>query len=120
MRRGLAEILEHEPDMEIVGEAEEGRKGVELAHKRRPDVILMDVSMPGMPGSEAARAARDRLPDVAIIGLSMHDMDGTREHMLESGADAYLTKDTPSAQLIATIRSLHREKRQTHSERSTG
>ncbi len=105
MRRGLALLMEEAPDIEVVGEASDGEEAVRLALELQPDVILMDVSMPGMSGTEATRRIKAELPDVRIIGLSMHDLDGTRESMLGAGAEAYLTKDGPPDLLLSAIRS---------------
>jgi DNA-binding NarL/FixJ family response regulator len=108
MRRGLALLLKSEEDLVVVGEAAEAPVGVELARSLRPDVILMDVSMPGASGMQATRQIRQEMPHTVIIGLSMHDMDGVRESMMAAGADEYFTKDTPPEQLLAAIRRLGR------------
>jgi DNA-binding NarL/FixJ family response regulator len=104
MRHALAQLLDGETDIRVVGEASDGEEGVRLALELRPSVVLMDVSMPGVSGIEATRRIRAEIPDIRIIGLSMHDMDGTRESMLDAGADDYLTKDGPPEDLIAAIR----------------
>ncbi len=104
MREGLAKLLRDQPGIEVVAQAADGQQAVDAARTVRPDAILMDVSMPGMSGTEATRRIKAEMPEVRIIGLSMHDLDGTRETMLEAGADAYLTKDGPPAHLLATIR----------------
>ncbi len=104
MRKGLTSLLDDEEGIRVVGTAASGEEGIERARQLRPDVILMDVSMPGMSGAEATRAIKDELPQTRVIGLSMHDLDGTREHMLACGAEVYLTKDGPLADLLAAIR----------------
>ncbi len=104
VRRGLAQLLDAQEDMRVVGEAQGGREGIELVREQRPEVVLMDVSMPGMSGVEATRKIKAEMPEIRVIGLSMHDLDGTRESMLRAGADAYLTKDSDPEDLMATIR----------------
>ncbi|MFO8007404.1 MAG: response regulator transcription factor [Candidatus Brocadiia bacterium] len=105
VRRGLAELLRAEVDIEVVGEAGDAQEGMALAHELNPDVILMDVSMPGTSGVEATRRVKADMPRIRIIGVSMHDMDGTRESMLRAGADDYVTKDAPPEELLAAVRS---------------
>jgi signal transduction histidine kinase len=104
MRQGLAGILRQHDDIEIVAEAADGKQAVEEARRRRPDVIIMDISMPEMNGIEATRAIHAELPDVRIIGLSMHEEADGADAMREAGASAYLSKDGPSDALIAAVR----------------
>ena len=104
MRRGLALLLKAEDDTVVVGQAAEASLGVELARTLAPDVVLMDVSMPGTSGMQATRQIKQETPGIRVIGLSMHDMDGVRESMLAAGADDYLTKDAPPEDLLAAIR----------------
>ncbi len=104
MREGLAVLLKFEPDIEIVGEAEDGAQAVALAEDLQPDVITMDVSLPGMSGIEATRAIAAKVPGARIIGLSMHLDGGVADAMREAGAVDYLTKGGPSEDLLAAIR----------------
>jgi CheY-like chemotaxis protein len=104
MRQGLSSLLQFEEDIEIVGEAENGRQAVELAHQHAPDVIIMDVNMPVMNGIEATRIVTKELPRTKVIALSMHQERDTAEAMRQAGAVAYLTKGGPSEDLIAAIR----------------
>jgi CheY-like chemotaxis protein len=108
MREGLAGLLRHEPDFEIVGEASDGESAVRLAREAKPDILLMDVNMPGMNGVEATRIIHEELPEVIIIGLSMHDEAAHAAAILEAGAVDYLTKSEPSDAIIGTIRKLCR------------
>ncbi|MFH1143439.1 MAG: response regulator [Candidatus Eisenbacteria bacterium] len=104
LRDGLASLLAEEADMEVIAEASNGAEAVTLADRLRPDVIIMDVAMPGMDGVAATRAISARHPAIRIIGLSMFeaaDMAGT---MLRAGADAFLSKAGPSELLLAAIR----------------
>ncbi len=102
MREGLASLLDE--DMVVVGAASDGESAVRMIGETRPDVVLMDVSMPGVNGIEATRIARERFPGVRIIGLSMFDDPVNRQQMREAGAVDYLTKDGPAAALLAAIR----------------
>jgi DNA-binding NarL/FixJ family response regulator len=104
LRRGLVLLLQGERDLEVVAEASDGEEAVKLARELEPDVVVMDVSMPGMAGTEATRRIKEEMPDVRVVGLSMHDLDGTRETMLKAGADTYMVKDSPTDDLLAAIR----------------
>lgn len=104
VREGLVGLLSDYPDMEIVGEACDGETAVAMAKKLRPNVIIMDVSMPGMNGIEATRRIVNDLPEVRIIGLSMHEERDVAEQMQAAGASAFVTKGGPYEQLIAAIR----------------
>jgi signal transduction histidine kinase len=104
MREGLARLLVREPDIEILGEATNGQEAVEIAGKLVPDVILMDLSMPKLNGVEATRAIASHHPDIRIIGLSMFEEEERARAMIDAGAVKYLTKSSPSADLINAIR----------------
>jgi PAS domain S-box-containing protein len=104
MRQGLAGLLQAEPDIEIIGEASDGQSAIDLTRELRPDVVLMDISMPGMDGIQAARIIHNELPEVCIIGLSMFQEGEQQAAMLEAGAVKYLTKTGPSEALIEAIR----------------
>jgi len=110
MRQGLSSLLEFEKDIEVVGEAENGRQAVELARQYAPDVIIMDVNMPVMNGIEATRILGKELPQVKVIALSMHAERDAAEAMRQAGAVAYLTKGGPSEDLIAAIRACCRSR----------
>ncbi|MGA2613520.1 MAG: response regulator [Spirochaetia bacterium] len=107
VRQGLAMVLGGESDIEIVGEASDGRSAVELARRLLPDVVTMDVGLPGMSGIEATRTIHAELPEIAIIGLSMFDDQG--EAMRKAGAVGYLPKTGASSNLLAAIRSACRK-----------
>ena len=104
MRQGLAGLLRVEPDIEIIGEASNGQSAVNLIRELRPDVVLMDISMPGMDGIEATRIIHKEFPEVRIIGLSMFQEEAQQAAMREAGAVAYMTKSGPSEALIEAIR----------------
>jgi DNA-binding NarL/FixJ family response regulator len=103
MRQGLKTILDLEPGLTVIGEAATGEEGVRLALALRPDVILMDVQMPGMSGVEATAAVCRAWPEARIIILTTFDRDDYVFQGIKAGALGYLLKDLPAAQLIATI-----------------
>ncbi len=102
VRQGLVRLLKEEPDIEVVGEAADGQTAVALTRELSPDVVTMDIEMPGMNGIEATRLICTECPAVRVIGLSMYEVHATA--MREAGAVAYLTKSGPSDTLIAAIR----------------
>ncbi len=104
VRHGTARLLQDCPDIEVVGEAADGREAVELARRLTPDVILMDVSLPHLSGIEATRQILRELPHARVIGLSMHEEADMAAGMREAGAAAYLTKGGPTDDLLAAIR----------------
>ncbi|MEX2387281.1 MAG: response regulator [Phycisphaeraceae bacterium] len=104
MRDGIASLLRGEPDIEVVGEAADGQEAVELAHQLRPDVIIMDVTMPRLDGIEATRHIRQRLPNTCIVGLSMHSDPSVAEAMQKAGAAIYLSKDGPLHAMVDAVR----------------
>jgi DNA-binding NarL/FixJ family response regulator len=106
-RTGLARLLKMEPVFEVVGEAEDGMEAIEFAQKIDPDVILMDVGLPGINGVEVTRVIHQRKPEVRIIGLSMHEDPERSQAMRDAGATEYLSKRCSAAELIAAIRADH-------------
>jgi PAS domain S-box-containing protein len=104
LRDGLVRLLEGEPDLQIVAQAGDGAAAVDLCLRLRPDVVLMDVSMPFMDGIEATRRIRDTCRQTRVIALSMHDQKDMAQSMLQAGADDYVTKGSPLPVLLAAIR----------------
>ncbi len=104
MRDGLADLLARLPDMQVVGKAADGQEAVDLAVQVRPDVVIMDVSMPGLDGVEATRRILAGRPGVKVIGLSMFNEEGMRENMKAAGAACYMAKTSGPDALIAAIR----------------
>jgi len=105
VRKGIALQLRQHADIEIVGEAADGEAAVDLVRRLRPDVVTMDVNMPGMSGIETARAIHAEFPAVGIIGLSMFDEAKQAAAMREAGAVGYISKSASLETLVATIRS---------------
>jgi DNA-binding NarL/FixJ family response regulator len=106
MRAGFRMILEAEPDLELVGEAADGREAVAEAGRLRPDVVLMDVRMPEMDGIEATRRLLDGNGHTKVVMLTTFDMDEYVYEALRAGASGFLIKDVPPEQLVAGIRSV--------------
>lgn len=104
MRDGMKTLLSLEGDLEVVGEAGTGLAAVQQALSLRPDVILMDIRMPGMNGVEATREIRRMLPDTRVLILTTFDDDDLVMDALLEGAAGYLTKDLPAEQIAAAIR----------------
>jgi len=106
MREGLRTLLAQERDMEVVGEAQDGRATLQLARKAAPDVVIMDVVMPDLNGIEATRRIVADLPRTKVIALSMHSDKRFVVEMLKAGASAYLLKDCASEELIRSVRAV--------------
>jgi len=102
-RVGVKTIINLQPDMLVVAEAANGTQAVELYRKHRPDIVLMDLRMPGLGGVEAAAAIRAEFPSAGIIGLSTYGGDEDIRRALNSGMQAYLTKDVLHDELIRAI-----------------
>jgi signal transduction histidine kinase len=104
LREGVKALLAEEADLEVIGEAEDGREALEAVRRAEPDVVLLDVAMPVMDGIETARRLRQEHPRLRIVGLSTFSRDDMGERMREAGADSYLSKSDPSADLVAAVR----------------
>jgi two-component system, NarL family, response regulator NreC len=106
VRQGLIEILKRSPEIEVVVEAADGAEATEKALKLKPDVVVLDVSMPRLNGIEAARRIHEALPSVRILVLTMQDDEEYVLKMVRAGASGYLLKDGAASELIEGIRSL--------------
>ena len=106
LRRGLCALLHSEGDYLVVGEASDGYQAIELHQRLKPDLIIMDLAMPGLSGIEATKAiaAADSL--VPIVCLSVHETEDMEEAMLDAGAAAYFSKAQPTEVLLETLRQL--------------
>jgi two-component system response regulator NreC len=108
---GIKAMLRGEASLDIVGEARDGRQAVNLVKQLRPDVILMDVSMPDMNGFDATRRVRDFDPEVKVLMLTMHDEEELVARCLEAGAAGYIMKDAPASQLLYAIETVRKGER---------
>jgi two-component system, NarL family, response regulator NreC len=106
VRQGFRMILEAQPDMEIVGQAGNGREAVELAEKLHPDVVVMDVAMPELNGTEATRRLAVSTPRTRVLALSMHKDSVYVREILRAGARGYLLKDSGDTDLVAAVRAV--------------
>lgn len=107
VRYGFRLMLEAEPGIDVVGEAGDGSAAVTETERLRPDVVLMDVRMPGMGGVEATRLITARLPDTRVLVLTTYDLDESAFGALDAGASGFLLKDTRAAELVAAIRAVN-------------
>ncbi len=108
VRRGTAVLLSMEPDIDLVGQACDGREAVELTHRLRPDVVLMDLHMPRLGGVAATREITRALPGTQVLVLTTLDDDETVFEAVRAGAHGYLLKDVTEQELLETIRALRR------------
>ena len=104
VRRGLAMMIEGEPDLELIGEAACGAEALTQARALKPDLVVMDITMPGMDGIEATRQLTREMPHVRVIGLSVHEAEDAADTMRNAGAVGYLCKSAPAEDLLAAIR----------------
>jgi DNA-binding NarL/FixJ family response regulator len=110
VRDGLRNLLEKDQDIEVAGEAEDGREALQLARKLSPDVVIMDIAMPDLNGIEATRQILSEIQDVKVVALSMHSDKRFVSEMLKAGASAYLLKDCAFEELITAIRTIMKGK----------
>src|ERR1041385_8183134 len=107
VREGFRSLLKHEPDIEVVGEAESGRQAVQLTRKLRPAVVVMDIAMPLLNGLEATRQIRKEVPETKVLILSAHSDDAYVDQVAVLGASGFLVKQTSSHELAAAIRKIN-------------
>jgi NarL family two-component system response regulator LiaR len=107
VREGTRELLEQEEDLQVVAEAGDGEEAVRLAAECHPDVIIMDIAMPGLSGIEATRQIKAASPSAVILALTAYDDDQYIFAFLEAGAAGYLLKDVHANELIKAIRAVH-------------
>jgi DNA-binding NarL/FixJ family response regulator len=107
VRQGTRQLLEREQDLEVIAEAGDGEDAVRLATQLKPDVVIMDVAMPGTSGIEATKQIKSLLPSVAVLVLTGYDYDEYIFSLLEAGAAGYLLKSVSGDELINAIRAVH-------------
>lgn len=111
LRDGLKNIIEQRSNMHIIGEASNGREAIKICSKLLPNIIIMDVAMPGLNGIEAAKQIQKTNPDIKIIGVSMHSSRQFIQGMFNAGALGYLLKDGDADELITAITTVMQNKR---------
>lgn len=107
VREGTRTLLEREEDMQVVGEAHDGEEAVRLIEKLKPDVAILDISMPKLSGIEVTRRIKPRLPSTAILILTVYDNDEYVFALLEAGAAGYLLKDVHSHEIVKAVRAVY-------------
>ncbi len=110
VRSGLRAVINAQDDMEVVAEAEDGVSALKKAKEVQPDVILMDITMPGLGGLEATRQIKSALPNVKIVILTIHASEEFLFHALKVGADGYLTKSVHEMEVVSAIRAVSRDR----------
>ena len=106
IRAGLRMVMTSQPDLTVIGEANDGREAVAMAEKLKPDVVVMDIGMPSLNGIEACRQIHHALPQTQVVMLSMHSDEGYVLRALKAGARGYLLKDSAEADLANAIRAV--------------
>ena len=108
LRAGLRALLNAEEDLEVIGEAADGAQVLRLARQLKPDLVLMDISMPGTDGLEATRQLQAELPEVRVLLLTVHEDDGLLQEAIRSGASGYILKRAAESELINAIHAVDR------------
>jgi len=108
LRDGIRSLLEDEPDMEVIGEAEDGHSAVKMTAQLTPDVVIMDIAMPLLNGLEATRQIKRDYPQVKVLILTMHENEEYIRQVLATGAMGYILKDAAARELLGAIRAVHR------------
>lgn len=110
VRQGTRSLLEKESDLQVVGEAEDGRSAVEMTESLKPDVVVMDIAMPHLNGLDASAQIVRRHPEIGVIILSMHEEEDYLVRALSAGVRGYLLKDTAQVDLVRAVRSVAQKK----------
>lgn len=108
LRAGLKVLIGQQPDMAVVGEAADGDEAVRRAHELRPDVALVDLTMPGIGGIKAIERIRQECPETRVLVLTMHDVPAYLRSALAAGASGYVVKRAADSELLSAIRGVHR------------
>jgi two-component system, NarL family, response regulator NreC len=104
LRQGIRVLFENQPDLEVIGEATNGREAVEFVRELQPDVVLMDISMPEMNGLEATRLIKKEFPQIKVVILTMHETEEYLVQILQAGATGYVLKQAADRDLIEAVR----------------
>lgn len=108
LRAGLRMLLDSQPDMRVVGEAADGEEALRTCRELRPDVVLMDISLPGLNGIEATKVLRRECPQIRVLVLTMHDDEAYFKQVLQAGSSGYVLKKAADTELLSAIRAVHR------------
>ena len=108
VRKGIRSLLDDEPDIEVVGEAEDGREALAKVEELAPDVVLMDITMPNLNGLDATRQIKKLHPEVKVLGLTMYTNEEYILQLLQAGASGYLVKQSAPGELVWAIQAAHR------------
>ena len=108
VRQGIRSLLQAETDLKVVGEAGDGRDAVRLARELQPDVVVMDLAMPGMDGMEATRAIKQTSPQTHVLALTVHESDEYFFRVLQAGASGYVLKRAAASELLSAVRAVAR------------
>ncbi|HEY5526503.1 MAG TPA: response regulator transcription factor [Candidatus Anoxymicrobiaceae bacterium] len=114
VREGLKAVFSQGDEIEVIGEAGSGEEAIEMVDKVKPDVILMDISMPGINGIQATKLIRDKNPDAKIVILTMLDQEGYVYEAIKAGATGYMLKSTSSDELVKAIQTVNEGKALLH------
>lgn len=110
MRRGIRDLLESDAELEVIGEASDGREAVRMAEKLKPDVMIIDLAMPELNGLDAIRQVRRDVPDIELLVFSMHDSEELIREVFAAGARGYVLKNDVALYLVEAVKSLARHK----------
>lgn len=110
MRRGIRDLLESDPELQVIGEASDGREAVRMAEKLKPEVMIIDLAMPELNGLDAIRQVRRDVPDVELLVFSMHDSEELIRAVFAAGARGYVLKNDVALYLVEAVKSLARHK----------
>ena len=106
VREGTRQLMEHEPDLEVVAEAGDGEEAVRLVGEKKPDVVIMDINMPKLDGIEATKLIKERYPKTAVLVLSAYDDDQFVFSLIEGGAAGYLLKSMSGREIVNAVRAV--------------
>jgi len=120
LRAGLKTLFHAQPDIEVVAEAADGEETVRKSLEVAPDIVLMDITMPGMSGLEATREIKRQNPTIKVLVLTMHEDEGYLRQMLRAGASGYVPKKAADTELLAALRATHRGEYFIHSSMTAG
>jgi DNA-binding NarL/FixJ family response regulator len=108
VREGIRQILSNQPDIEVVAEAADGLEALDMVRATRPDVVLLDIAMPGISGLEAVSLIKETHPGCAVVALTMHAKESMIHRVLDDGALGYVLKASPASDVVAAVRAVSR------------